>query len=949
MGNLWLPNGTSGIEAATLGNILTLTRIRAEAEDVIWTQNNGYIVSQAGSVQGTREWGLYSTTNSLFCFSGGLPNNLGSFATLFGGTTLTTNLLTYDWNITAATVAIEVGGVPIPGSPFNIGNFGGRDDGCLFRIGARGSSAAPASGVAFPMVSGNKIGTVRIYTDDGLGGGLTLVRTYEMPTTGSSITESTSGQTGTLINGTGGSADWEVVAAGDIVAPDIGDGFYSVNAGELVATRTLAGTYTTLVPTSFEYRIMQGVTEYQTWGAVDSYGSGVYSITTDLPAGEDTIIEVRADDGVTFATDATGDIVVGVGIALEGSSSSENMATDGTRALTAGSVVYFRPAGGGFTRRTSADGALTGTDQVYLADTIAQALSAPVFVFAHGLGGTRIDTDWAAGQADHTALVSELSPYGVTAMVSCVGYNDAYAGVTTVQATIDAAYENYRSNLGCDIFCGFSQRNVRTPENDAQFIALWQAQLASVNSHAYIYPVYRIDLEISGDDIHLTVTDSLKATERFTNAILFTFAESSYYKGPAISSAGIVGDEITVSLDNSDASYSAVSPATGIAGFQVLDDGSPVTINSVVTSGADIVITLAATPSGTVTLNFAGYDSDVSGSNAFANYPLVDSAVVYPLDPIFSPLSVSDLSSVVPDDIGFALVVGSPVVDVLFDVAAGDIALGVSIGQPSIGLSYSVDGSDVDLGLSVGEPAVSVVFDVAAAGVGLGFTLSAPSVDVVNETFADDVNFGLAIESPLVDVNYSVSPANIAFDALIDVPSVDVQISAIASDIAFAVIVDSPLIDVLYEVDGSDIDISVSIEQPTISIPGQALPAQVIMGLSLGVPSVDVFYSSNPESILIDSAVSSPDVSLVYSAVAESIVLGVSIGEPAVDVISVIAANDIDLALLLGSPDIDVSYAVSPDSISMDLSISFVIDFEFFSTRNVVFIDQWRSAVIIEG
>lgn len=167
-----------------------------------------------------------------------------------------------------------------------------------------------------------------------------------------------------------------------------------------------------------------------------------------------------------------------------------------------------------------------------------------------------------------------------------------------------------------------------------------------MSNDANYYDFSITDLEIEGDNIHLLQAGTDAIAERSAAAFLNIISDGSYRRGPIINSAVRSGTTVTVGFDTTNTDYTAITPSTAIAGFNFLDDGAgnaPIAINSAVTSGANIVLTLASAPVGDGLLQFAAYNANVAGSqvNAFANYPTVDSAIVFPVEPLYADFDVA--------------------------------------------------------------------------------------------------------------------------------------------------------------------------------------------------------------------------------------------------------------------------------------------------------------------
>ncbi len=110
------------------------------------------------------------------------------------------------------------------------------------------------------------------------------------------------------------------------------------------------------------------------------------------------------------------------------------------------------------------------------------------------------------------------------------------------------------------------------------------------------------------DTWHYTTPALTVLGGRLANAIKYYYGRSTYYRGPSISSASFSdGNRNQVIVTVNHRGGTDITPATGITGFAVLDNGSTVTIQSAVRYSPDeVLLTLASTVAAghTVTLRY---------------------------------------------------------------------------------------------------------------------------------------------------------------------------------------------------------------------------------------------------------------------------------------------------------------------------------------------------------
>lgn len=635
MPNRWLPNGSSYQTSATLGNLLSST-VRVVCKNASWDTigSGGYLFSQAGSTAGNREFGLFSLDGDLSFFAGGTENakvfSQEQIASHFGSSVMT-GTIDFELNYSTGVWFLKADDVLLIQGTATVG--AGRTDGQLFRIGGRNSADDTGTGGAFIIVNGAKVGDTEVFIND------TLTRSYAMPTTGSTITESEASANGTLQAGTGGSSDWETLTT-DVVAPIIPP-ITAIDSSQTTSV-TFSGEFSG-APDSIEYRVMDGVAEVQTWMDVDAFSNSIYTVSTPFSTavGSGFTVEIRTVVSATpGATRTSSAFDAGIVIGFVGSSSAERVfsLSSGT---TNGRV------------HTSSDGVwdlkaaalMTGASAVVLANDIFDNVipGSPVGFYDYGVGGTGFAA-WDQGEAAYDALIGAVKNKNISCITSQLGYNDANAGTTVT----NAQYQDFVDNIRADLITASlpflvigTQRDANGAQQDAEFVALWTSEKTVSDGTANTFNSWRHDLEISVDSIHLTQTAQNTAALRWSNWAEFIFASGTYYRGPQITNIAPDGTTVDVLLGGLNTSFSDFTPTTAIAGFQVNDDGTPLTISAAVRLDATTIrLTTTTTPAGEVTVDFAGYNANVPAGLAFANYPAGNDVLALPMEPIFTSFSV---------------------------------------------------------------------------------------------------------------------------------------------------------------------------------------------------------------------------------------------------------------------------------------------------------------------
>ena len=197
------------ITAPTLGNILTLTTLRIEFDAVVRNLNagDGYLISQATSTAGNREFGILEIGGDIDLYWGGdytsdiLTN--AEAVSEFGSAVIDADIA-FEFDVSAATYEIFKAG---SATAFKSGSFSAgsnRTNGTLLRFGARSYSDTPSStSGTFTEPSGTKVGDTRIYTNG------TKIRDYVSDGSGSTWEEGVASNDGTLQNYATDGTQWE--------------------------------------------------------------------------------------------------------------------------------------------------------------------------------------------------------------------------------------------------------------------------------------------------------------------------------------------------------------------------------------------------------------------------------------------------------------------------------------------------------------------------------------------------------------------------------------------------------------------------------------------------------------------------------------------------------------------------------------------------------------------
>lgn len=698
----WLPNGSSDIVAPTLGNLLSST-VRVVGY-VQWSDSDdGYWVSQSSSTASTREFGVYINTNSIWFWAGGQSQSMGNIITLFGSATID-GVLNFELNLSTGAYSLELDGSPITSGTMTPG--AGRVDGMLFRIGSRCADNTSGTASAYIVANGSKFGDVSVYIDS------VLTRQYVMPSSGTTVPDAENSQDGTLQNGTGGGADWETIGG---ISFDYDLPIYATDDTgncKFTFTGTFSGS-----PAGIEYRVTDGGGTVIDWTAVDSVGVEVWLATPAIPAGTGYTMDVRFTDLSQSASITPFD--VGPVVLVTGSSSAEQPFTQSAGTLTAGSNRLHVKSSGAWSTTTGGN-SRGGEAIVACANQLFSYGFTEIGFYDYGNGGDQLLVEWDSTiGTSFLAAVAAVENNNVSAIISVIGYNDLNGGNALVTQDFVDLFVDFRIFIdNVPIIHLAAQRDNSGTIQDTLFVQAWAAEEAAAFSVGNAYVINRHDIELSGDNIHNTQAGMNLYCQRWAAVLDYLLGDGTYYHGPVIQSAVYnESNEVTLTLDTTGTDYTGISPTSALAGFQVNSNGTPVTLSAQdVVNATTIRLTSSTALSAPVTVDFAGYNANVSGGQAFANYPTVDSAVSFPVTPLFQSITadLNEISGVLSDsvtlsEISSAQNIGLCSASESFSVA--DSSTGVF--EKSTGVSESVNFVDSSSSGKVAEVSIAEVLSLS--------------------------------------------------------------------------------------------------------------------------------------------------------------------------------------------------------------------------------------------
>jgi hypothetical protein len=439
---------------------------------------------------------------------------------------------------------------------------------------------------------------------------------------------------------------------------------------------TINGTYANMDWSRVEARVLQHGTSTTVvgWTTIDNTpGGGTFSGSLVVPQGGWYNIEVRAlDSGGSVLGSSRGTNKWGVGMLILCVGQS-NMVGHGQPPFTVANsdlaVNYSNagvwehladpcdddsPAGAVDNDNATARGSMVPA----LANSLLQTFNFPIAFIPSAKDGTNLYSQWAyrnpSNHYDTTTLYGQSitkakNAGGVELIIMHQGEADTNAHRTEAQYEADFAtlINNYRQDLYANIpifICqlGTIDLIVGDARTNADVQAVRNAQHDLDNGVNIFMAATAMD-QPRLDEVHYTCQGLDVIGGRMAQAIKYYLGAASYYRGPAITSATFAGNRSTIDVQIAHRGGSDFTPTSGITGFSVLSNGSPVGINSAVRISADrirLTLTSAAPQGAAVTLRYLwGSDPDTTA--------LVkdNSSLALPLENTTTDVTVIDTNS----------------------------------------------------------------------------------------------------------------------------------------------------------------------------------------------------------------------------------------------------------------------------------------------------------------
>ncbi len=414
----------------------------------------------------------------------------------------------------------------------------------------------------------------------------------------------------------------------------------------------LSGGYTRTDPTEIQARVTQGVAVVKDWTTLTgaAIGGGNWSGTLDaVPQGGMYTIQVRSrDDSGAVLASVPGSHSWGVGdiYGLIGSSSAERWFTIGTGYSPDPLLKVYD----GTWKAATA----TGAAAVTFGNRAIADCSVPVAIMDYGVGGTKLNQWVTTSDASYAAFRSALAAVGpIKAAIAVVGMNDARADEIASQSSHEANWRTLISHIRADagdaglpVLIWGAQRCAQAGMDDQQFAWMRNGEYAVGQDAGVTLALTTVDLELIGDNLHLTETGMVTAAARLARTAGALFHGTGLeWRPPEAMTATLLDDthsDVTI-VHHAGGDF---TPASGITGFQISTDdfATMLGIDAAVRQSANVIRLTHATTGGTIAkLRYQyGASPDVSGAvNDNSLSPL-------PLTPMRAALSIFAGAYLVP-------------------------------------------------------------------------------------------------------------------------------------------------------------------------------------------------------------------------------------------------------------------------------------------------------------
>jgi hypothetical protein len=279
------------------------------------------------------------------------------------------------------------------------------------------------------------------------------------------------------------------------------------------------------------------------------------------------------------------------------------------------STRWLGKVAGGYPN-TANEGGSTADGPVYFANMLTAELGIPVCLINSSNGGSPIDY-WINGQPGWTNLSAAVNAAGGDIELAIL-----YQGESNAHSSSAAFMQNAWTTIQ-NQFYALTGRNATTMKLgmvslgpgsysnsiEGEFGAMRVNQATfSRTTAGWFYAAGIHDGDTPNDYVHISGESHAKLGRRMARSVLALFGKGVSGTGPRITGATISGATITVTVQHAGGTAlkdGAGGTGSALTGFTAKDNGTPIPISSTAITGlSSFILTLASTPTGTVTLEY---------------------------------------------------------------------------------------------------------------------------------------------------------------------------------------------------------------------------------------------------------------------------------------------------------------------------------------------------------
>lgn len=417
------------------------------------------------------------------------------------------------------------------------------------------------------------------------------------------------------------------------------DRIFQRAAGSNAKTVTITGAYTGS-PTLIEARVVNFVTGDQItpWATLaTSPTGGTFSGSHSVPVGpHKRWYRLQVRDGVNTALTAAGTtkFAVGLGVLDIGQSNRVHLSdTNVSYPLASQGVRRFLSSAYGFVGNHddtntfpentvsatygatyTAGGALRGDGAVFYANYLAIALDMPVCLLDYAVGGTAISRWQPVGGDLYATAMAAVAAFGGDVELVNWYQGEDNANLATSSASYQASLLNILNGVKAQTGrsssqLGFGVVTLGTTlsygaEGTFGVIRSAQVDFVAANAGSYLLGV-AMDQPLGDASVHLSAAGQGVMGKRYAKASAAHLGGTDK-PGPRIASATHSGAVVTFTITGGTGALVDGGGGAGAAllGFRIYNDGVAGTISSTAIVGSNVVITMSAALTGTVTADF---------------------------------------------------------------------------------------------------------------------------------------------------------------------------------------------------------------------------------------------------------------------------------------------------------------------------------------------------------